>query len=127
MRPYTLHCKIKKLFNSKKIKLFYLSATKGCLLAAIAFALERKSLLNVSKTALFFGIATIFVYVKIMNIFFKSFDPIMPFENLSSAVFFGGIMDALRKASKAQPSANQKSKDSKNEQTTADADIKKIN
>lgn len=36
-----------------------------------------------------------------MSIFLKSFDPIVPFENLTAAVFFGGIMDALRKAKEA--------------------------
>jgi len=33
-----------------------------------------------------------------MSIFLKSFDPFVPFENLTAAVFFGGIMDAFRKA-----------------------------
>lgn len=39
-----------------------------------------------------------------MSIFFKSFDPFVPFENLTAAVFFGGIIDAIKKARKpAQP------------------------
>lgn len=97
------------------------------MLAAIAFTLERKDLLNVSKAAMFFGVATIFVYVKVMSIFFKSFDPIVPFENLSSAVFFGGIMDALRKASRNQSAVNQKTKENKNDQASVDVDSKKIN
>jgi len=33
-----------------------------------------------------------------MSIFFHSFDPIVPFENLSAAIFFGGFLDAIKKA-----------------------------
>jgi hypothetical protein len=57
-------------------------------------------LLSVPRNILFLFVAVFFAYVKLMSIFFKSFDPLVPFENLSSAVFFGGIIDALRKAQK---------------------------
>ena len=45
-----------------------------------------------------------------MSIFFKSFDPFVPFENLNAAIFFGGILDALRKAAGSKQ-AGVKSKD----------------
>lgn len=60
--------------------------------------MERKSLINVPRSLLFFCIVAFFVYVKIVSLFFKSFDPFVPFENLFSAVFFGGLLDAFRKA-----------------------------
>ena len=34
----------------------------------------------------------------IISLFFKAFDPFVPFENLFSAVFFGGLLDAFKKA-----------------------------
>ena len=40
-----------------------------------------------------------------MSLFLKGFDPFVPFENLTAAVFFGGIMDALRKARAGKPTA----------------------
>lgn len=74
-------------------------ASKACLVASILFTLERKSLLpSFTRNILFFCVIVFFCYVKIMSLFLKSFDPFVPFENLTAAVFFGGIMDALRKA-----------------------------
>jgi hypothetical protein len=55
-----------------------------------------------------------------MSLFLKSFDPFIPFENLTSAIFFGGIMDALRKA-KAAPA---KSAEPNNKLATTDGDKK---
>jgi hypothetical protein len=78
------------------------------------FTLERKGVLTVPRNLLFLFIGIFFGYVKIMSIFFKSFDPFIPFENLSSAVFFGGLIDAFRKAQK--PAA----KDPKNKDTTSE-------
>ena len=43
-----------------------------------------------------------------MSIFFKSFDPFVPFENLNAAIFFGGILDALRKAAGSKTTVNAK-------------------
>lgn len=78
-------------------------ASKACFLASILFTLERKSLLpSFTRNILFFCVVVFICYVKIMSIFIKSFDPFVPFENLTAAVFFGGIMDALRKARAAK-------------------------
>jgi len=57
-----------------------------------------------------------------MSLFIKSFDPFIPFENLTAAVFFGGIMDALRRAKKSsKPPAPA------DEKKLADAESKKTN
>ena len=85
------------------------SATKGCFAAAIIFTLERKEILTaLPRNLLFFIVAVFFAYVKLMSIFFKSFDPFVPFENLNAAIFFGGILDALRKAAGSKPTVNAK-------------------
>lgn len=60
--------------------------------------MERKSIINVPRNLLYLSIVIFFVYVKIISLFFKAFDPFVPFENLFSAVFFGGLLDAFKKA-----------------------------
>jgi hypothetical protein len=54
------------------------------------------------RPLVYLTIASVFVYVKLISTFFKSFDPFVPFENLFSALFFGGLLDALRKATGSQ-------------------------
>jgi hypothetical protein len=66
--------------------------------AAIVFILEKKSVIDINKNVLYFCITIAFVYVNITSHFYKSFDPLIPFENLISSLLFGGILDALRRA-----------------------------
>jgi hypothetical protein len=98
-----------KYFN---LYFYQISASKACFFASILFALERKSLLpSFTRNIMFFCVVVFFCYVKVMSIFLKSFDPFVPFENLTAAVFFGGIMDAFRKArakTTAAPEASNK-------------------
>ena len=66
-----------------------------------------------------------------MSIFFKSFDPFVPFENLSAAVFFGGIIDAFKKAQK-QPAGGAGAKHTKDaselrQMSPSETDSKKSN
>lgn len=63
------------------------------------------------------------MYVKLMSLFLKSFDPFIPFENLTAAVFFGGIMDALRRAKKSSKASTAPADDKK----VTDVDSKKTN
>lgn len=63
------------------------------------------------------------MYVKLMSLFLKSFDPFIPFENLTAAVFFGGIMDALRRAKKPSKASNTPA----DEKKVIDAESKKTN
>jgi len=96
-------------------------ATKGSVLAAILFTLERSKLIDANKNLVFLCCAGFMIYVKLMSLFIKSFDPFIPFENLTAAVFFGGIMDALRKAKKsskpAAPADEKKLADSESKKT----------
>lgn len=81
-------------------------ASKASFIVSILFTLERKSLLpSFTRNILFFAVVVFICYVKIMSLFLKGFDPFVPFENLTAAVFFGGIMDALRKARAGKPTA----------------------
>jgi hypothetical protein len=96
-------------FLNKKFKnnnSSFSSATKGCVLAATLFLLEGKGFIVIPRDILFLSIALMFAYVKVTSIFFKSFDPLIPFENLTSAFLFGGIFDALRKANSTTGNQN---------------------
>lgn len=98
-------------------------ATKGSILAAVLFTLERSKLIEVHKNLLFLCVAGFMMYVKLMSLFLKSFDPFIPFENLTAAVFFGGIMDALRRAKKSSKASTVPADDKK----VTDVDSKKTN
>jgi hypothetical protein len=65
--------------------------------------LERKAVIVIPRPVLYLITALVFVYVKLISLFFKSFDPFIPFENLFSAIFFGGLLDAFRKANVSTP------------------------
>lgn len=106
----------------------YFSASKGCLIASVLFTLEKKALLTaVPRNLLFLCVAVFFAYVKLMSIFFKSFDPLVPFENLSSALFFGGIIDALRKAQKPSQHGKKDANSELNKLSSTDSESKKTN
>jgi len=99
-------------------------ATKASILASVLFTLERMNVIHVHKNLLFLCVAAVMIYVKLMSLFLKSFDPFVPFENLTAAVFFGGIMDALRRARKSSKPASAPTDEKK---LTSDADLKKTN
>jgi len=106
-------------------------ATKGTVFSAILFVLERKSLIPISRPLLFLAVVVMFVYVKIVSLFFKSFDPFLPFENLFAAFFFGGIIDAFKKSyNKTEPAANNGSNADLSKfrhETSEEKDTKKSN
>lgn len=83
------------------------------------------------RNLLFFGVVVFFVYVKLMSIFFKSFDPFVPFENLNAAIFFGGILDALRKAGTSKTTSpvakNKELNSDASKMTPSDSEGKKTN
>jgi hypothetical protein len=56
----------------------------------------------------------------------KSFDPFVPFENISAAVFFGGLIDALKKAQQKQ-TAKSKDSNAESNKLQTDLDAKKSN
>jgi len=83
--------------------------TKACLISAIVFTAERLSLLNVDRELIYLLIASVFIYVKIITLFFKQYDPFMPFENLSSGLLFNNWVEAISDAFRrtATPSSPQ--------------------
>jgi hypothetical protein len=88
--------------------LFPSFATKACFISAIIFVLEHLQLLKFERELIYLCVASMFIYVRIITIFFKQYDPLMPFENLSSGILFNSwsetISDAYRRATVASTS-----------------------
>ncbi|CAF1234092.1 unnamed protein product [Adineta steineri] len=82
--------------------LFPSFATKACFISAIVFLLEYLQLIQFERELVYLCVASMFIYVRIITIFFKQYDPLMPFENLSSGILFNSwsetISDAYRRA-----------------------------
>lgn len=73
------------------------SATKACLAAAMIFVLDKKTdLISAPHALVHFGIVIFFVYFKMSSMLLGITDPFLPFENLFSALFLGGILDSLQ-------------------------------
>ncbi|XP_065167029.1 trimeric intracellular cation channel type 1B.1 [Atheta coriaria] len=79
--------------------------TKSCIVASIIFILDKKTeFISAPHALVYFGIVIFFVYFKLSSILLGIHDPIVPFENLMCALFFGGIWDSLaRILGKGQP------------------------
>jgi len=72
--------------------------TKSCALATILFILERKGIVDAPHELIYFGVVMFFINFRLAAVMFGLHDPFLPFENLICSVFFGGMLDALRKA-----------------------------
>ncbi|CAH4030290.1 trimeric intracellular cation channel type 1B.1 [Pieris brassicae] len=84
--------------------------TKASLVASIIFVLDKKTdLISAPHALVYFGIVIFFVYFKLSSILLGIHDPFVPFENLFSALFLGGIWDSLAKIlGKGQPKEDAK-------------------
>lgn len=91
-------------------------ATKACLLASIAFILEHEGYIDLPHNHLYLAVIAFFVLFRWVYLLLNIHDPFHPFENVVCAVFFGGMVDALKRAltssgdknkSKADDSAQQ--------------------
>ncbi|CAF2910049.1 unnamed protein product [Rotaria sp. Silwood2] len=82
--------------------LFPSFATKACFISATIFLLEHIRVIQFERELIYLCVASMFIYVRIITIFFKQYDPLMPFENLSSGLLFNSwsetISDAYRRA-----------------------------
>lgn len=72
--------------------------TKASVVASIIFVLDKKTeLISAPHALVYFGIVIFLVYFKLSSILLGIHDPFVPFENLSCALFFGGVWDSLAK------------------------------
>ena len=74
---------------------FYSSGSKACFISAIVFLLEHLNFIQFDHELIYLGVASMFIYVRIITIFFKQYDPLMPFENLLSGLLFNSWSEIL--------------------------------
>ncbi len=77
------------------IRSFFSSATKACFLSSLIFLLSRIELLQFERELIYLCIASMFIYVRVITLFFKQYDPLMPFENLSSGILFSSWIEII--------------------------------
>lgn len=75
--------------------LFYFSTTKASFIAATIFLLEHIQLIQFQRELVYLCVASMFIYVRIITVFFKQYDPFMPFENLSSGILFNSWSETI--------------------------------
>ncbi|KAI3388226.1 hypothetical protein SNEBB_006327 [Seison nebaliae] len=75
-------------------------SSKAYLLGSCAFVAYEMNVLppNYSIHFVYFCVTLFFIYVKGTSILFKQHDPLLPLENMVSAIAFGGINDAFVRA-----------------------------
>ncbi|CAF0850665.1 unnamed protein product [Adineta ricciae] len=85
--------------------LFPSFATKASFISAIIFVLEHVQLIQFERELVYLCVASMFIYVRVITIFFKQYDPLMPFENISSGILFNSwsetVSEAYRRATAA--------------------------
>jgi hypothetical protein len=74
---------------------FFASATKACFLSSLVFLLSHIRLLHFERELIYLCIASMFIYVRVITLFFKQYDPLMPFENLSTGLLFSSWIDII--------------------------------
>ena len=74
---------------------FFSSATKACFISASVFLLAHLDFLQFEAELIYLCVASMFIYVRVITLFFKQYDPFMPFENLSSGLLFNSWIDTI--------------------------------
>lgn len=64
-------------------------------MASIIIVLNITDCITAEPALVYFGIAILLVYIKLLSILLHIKDPFESFENLCCAIFFGGISDCL--------------------------------
>jgi hypothetical protein len=77
---------------------FVYSEVKSSLVATILLILQMRGFLSVPFAIVYFGVVLFLVYFDIAAQVIGTHDPFVPLENIICAVFFGGLVDSLRKA-----------------------------
>lgn len=80
---------------------FHSSASKACFISASVFLLEHLNLIQFDHELIYLCVASMFIYVRIITLFFKQYDPLMPFENLLSGLLFNSWSEILVRTSLA--------------------------
>jgi len=69
------------------------------------FILEHEDILDVSHHHLYLGIVGMFIFFRLLYLLVGVHNPFLLLERFLCAIFFGGIIDAIRRALAAKPAA----------------------
>ncbi|XP_015782535.1 trimeric intracellular cation channel type 1B.1 [Tetranychus urticae] len=70
--------------------------TKASIVASIIFIIDKKTdWISIPHALIYFGVVIFFVYFKLSSMLLGIHDPFIPFENLFSFIFLGGVWDTL--------------------------------
>lgn len=71
--------------------------TKSSLVASIIFILKYKGFIDTPEELIYFGIVIYFSAIRLLYLLF-GIDPFAPFETVFCFLFFGGLIDSIKKA-----------------------------
>jgi len=90
-------------------------STKASIMAAVIFVLDKKTdLISAPHALVYLGIVIFFVYFKMSSMLLGIADPFLPFENIFSAIFLGGVLDSLQEMFYGKPKTEE-SEEKKND------------
>jgi hypothetical protein len=52
-------------------------------------------LIQFERELIYICVASMFIYVRVITVFFKQYDPFMPFENFSSGLLFNSWSETI--------------------------------
>jgi hypothetical protein len=87
--------RVEIILTQSVIFCFDFSATKACFISSTIFLLEHIQLIQFEPELIYLCVASMFIYVRVITVFFKQYDPLMPFENLSSGILFNSWSETI--------------------------------
>lgn len=76
---------------------------KASTVVSVLFVLNAAHIIHIEHMLLFSCSMAALIYIRLSMMLLGTRDPFLPFENLLSAVIFGGMWDALRRARTVEP------------------------
>lgn len=80
-------------------------ATKACLVASILFILDDGGMFELSHHEIYLAVVAFFILGRLVYLLIGIHNPFLLLENLVCTLFFGGVVDAIRRLVSKQPAA----------------------
>lgn len=78
-------------------------ATKVSLIASVVFILDHEGLIHLPHHLLHLAIVASFILLRLLYVLLGVHNPFRLLENVICTIFFGGMVDALKKAVSSEP------------------------
>jgi hypothetical protein len=78
-------------------------ATKACLLASLLFIFDDEGMLDIGHHELYLAVVAIFIVGRLLYLVLHVHNPFALFENIVCTLFFGGLVDAVRRVVAFKP------------------------